>query len=227
MQSDTEAYYGRLGKSRESSRRAADSSRKYDAPERAALWQVYGALHEAEAGHADQARQQAEAALAMAPGRDVRVLAALAFARSGDETRAQKTADGLDREFPLDTLMQHYSLPTVRALIALRRGDGKGALAMLEAASGYEFGCPQSFVNTEPPLYPLYVRGEAYVKTGQPQKAAAEFQKMIRDRPWNYPLFAHARLQLGRAKAMGGDKEGARKDYQDFLALWKDADPDL
>jgi len=172
-------------------------------------------------------RKQAEAALAAAPGRDVRVLVALAFARSGDAVRAQKTADGLDQEFPLDTLMKHYSLPTVRALIALGRGDGKQALVLLEAASAYEFGCPQSFANTEPPLYPLYVRGEAYLKSGQPQQAAAEFQKMIRNRPWNYPLFALARLQLARAEAMSGNKENAGKNYQDFLTLWKDADPDL
>jgi eukaryotic-like serine/threonine-protein kinase len=227
MQSDTEAYYGRLGKSREFSQRAADAARKNDARETSALWQAYGALHEAEAGHSSRARQQALAALAVAPGRDVRVLAALAFARSGDAARALKTADGLDYDFPLDTLMQHYSLPTVRALVALSHGDGKQALHVLDATSGYEFGCPQSFANTEPPLYPLYVRGEAYLKAGQAQQAAAEFQKMIGNRPWNYPLFAHARLQLGRAKAMGGDKDGARKDYQDFLALWKDADSDI
>jgi tetratricopeptide (TPR) repeat protein len=227
MQSDTEAYYGRLRKSVEFSQRAADAARKNDAKETSALWQAYGALHEAEAGHATQARRQAEAALATAPGRDVRVLAALAFGRSGDTVRALKTAAGLDHEFPLDTLMQHYSLPTVRALVALGRGDGKQALELLEAASGYELGCPQSFAVTEPPLYPLYVRGEAYLKSGQALQAAAEFQKMIGNRPWNYPLFAHARLQLARAKAMGGDKESARIGYQDFLALWKDADPDI
>jgi tetratricopeptide (TPR) repeat protein len=211
----------------ESSRRAADAALKYEATERAALWQASGALHEAEVGNAGEARRQAERALVLAPGRDVRVLAALALARAGDAPHAQKLADGLNQEFPLDTLMQHYSLPTVRAMLALARGNGRQALELIEATSGYEFGCPQAFANTEPPLYPLYVRGKAYLMAGQVERATAEFQKMIGSRPWNYPLFALARLQLGRAHAMSGDKESARKDYENFFTLWKDAGSDI
>jgi eukaryotic-like serine/threonine-protein kinase len=226
MQSDTEAYYGRLEKSRELSRRAADAALKNGAVETSAMWRAYGALHQAEAGNVNTARQQAEAALAVARGRDVRVLAALAFARNGDAARAQELADGLNRDFPLDTLMQHYTLPVVHALVAVDRADGKRALELLGPTEGYELASPQSFVNTEPPVYPMYARGEAYLKSGNPQQAAAEFQKMLSN-SWNYPLFAHSHLQLGRAKAMGGDTVGARKEYEEFFALWKDADPDI
>ncbi len=227
MQSDTEAYYGRLAKAREFSQRAVASARRNDAKETAALWQAYGALHDGEFGNAAQARQQAEAALALAPGRDVRVLAALALARAGDTAQARKLADRLNQEFPLDTLMQGYVLPTIRAMLALDRGDGKQALELLEVTSGYELGAPQAFANTVPPLYPIYVRGQAYLQTRQGQQAAAEFQNMIRTLTWNYPLLALARLQLGRAYAMQGDTAKARSAYQDFFALWKDADPDI
>ncbi len=227
MQSDTEAYYGRLAKAREFSRRAAGSARRNDARETAALWQAYGALHEAEFGNAAEARQQAEAALALAPGRDVRVLAALALARAGDMARAQKLADRLNQEFPLDTLMQGYVLPTIRAMLALARGDGKQALEVLRPTSEYELADPQAFMNTEPPLYPIYVRGQAYLKAGKGQQAAAEFQKMIETRWLNYPLGALAHLQLGRAYALQGDTAKARSAYKDFFALWKDAEPDI
>ena len=138
---------------------------------------------------------------------------------------AEKLAEDLNREFPHDTLMQHYSLPVIRAIALLGRGEGEQALDLIEATSGYELGCPQAFANTEPPLYPIYVRGEAYLKSGKGREAAAEFEKMIHNWPWNYPLFALPRLQLGRAEALIGEKEKARKGYQDFLALWKDADP--
>jgi DNA-binding NtrC family response regulator/tetratricopeptide (TPR) repeat protein len=226
MQSDTDAYYGRLEKSGEFSRRAADAALKNGAAETSAMWQAYGALHKAEAGHVNKARRQAEAALGVAPGRDVRVLAALAFARSGGAARAEELADGLNRDFPFDTLMQRYTLPVVRALIAVGQKDGNRALELLAPTAGYEFASPQSFVNTEPPVYPMYARGEAYLAAGNPQQAAAEFQKMLSN-TWNYPLFAHAHLQLGRAKAMSGDTAGGRKEYEEFFALWKGADPDV
>jgi outer membrane protein assembly factor BamD (BamD/ComL family) len=114
----------------------------------------------------------------------------------------------------------------VYALLALNRGDGKEALSLLQATSGYELGDPQAFANTVPPLYPMYVRGQAYLKAGQAQQAA-EYQKMIGAENWNFPLSAVARLQLGRAYAMAGDPAKARSAYQDFFALWKDADPDI
>jgi serine/threonine protein kinase/Flp pilus assembly protein TadD len=227
MRSDVEAYYGRLGKAREFSQQASESARKNGNTETAALWQAYAALRVAELGNAREASRLAEAALVQAPGRDVRVLAALAEARAGNMTMANKLVDGLNQQFPVDTLMQGYVLPTVRAMLALDRGDGKQALKLLEAASEYDLACPQVFLNTEPTFYPIYVRGQAYLKAGQGPAAAAQFQKLASLRWMNYPLAALARLQLGRAYALQGDSAKARTAYQDFLTLWKDADPDV
>jgi tetratricopeptide (TPR) repeat protein len=152
------------------------------------------------------------------------VLAAMALARAGNTTEATKLAENLNQEFPLDTVMQSNVLPTIRAMLALSRGQGKQALKLLAATSGYEFAVPQAFMNTQPAFYPIYVRGQAYLKAGQGQQAVAEFQKMI---GMTYPLGALARLQLGRAYAMSGDKAKALAAYKDFLAVWKDADPDI
>jgi eukaryotic-like serine/threonine-protein kinase len=227
MQSDCEAYYGHLSKARDASRRAEDSARKNGANETAAFWRAYGAVHEAEAGNVEEARRQAESALVMAPGRDVRVLAALALARSGESERAQRLAESLNLEYPLDTLMQHYTLPTIRATVALNKGDAKQALEILETASGYEVTVPQVFANTEPVPYPMYIRGLAYLKAGQAAKAADEFQTMIRLYNWQYSIEAQAHLQIGRAYAMQGDTARAKAAYRDFFTLWKDADPDI
>jgi len=227
IQSDAEAYYGRLAKARDSSRRAEDSARKNGAKETAAFWRAYGALHDAEVGNVAEARRQAESALLMAPGRDVPVLAALALARSGESDHAQRLADSLTSEFPLDTLMQHYTLPTIRATLALNKGDAKQALEVLQTASGYEVTVPQVFANTSPVPYPMYVRGLAYLKAGQAAKAADEFETMTRLYNWQYPIEAQTHLQLGRAYAAQGDTTKAKTAYQDFLTLWKDADPDI
>ena len=227
MQSDTEAFHGQLAKADESSRRAVESARKYDARETAALWLAYAALHHAEVENMAKARQQAAAALALMPGRDVRVLAALALAQGADLARARKLADDLDSGFPSDTMMQHYVLPTVRALLLLGQGDGAGALAALEPTVGYELGDPPAFLNTVPPLFPVYVRGQAYLKTGQAQQAADEFQKLLKIMTWNCPLTALTHLQLARVYAVQNDARKARSEYGTFLALWKDADREI
>jgi CheY-like chemotaxis protein len=153
--------------------------------------------------------------------------AALALARAGDVGQSQKLAGTLNHEFPLDTLMQNYVLPTVRAMAALDRDNGERALESLQPGAGYELGCPQAFANTSPPLYPIYVRGCAYLKAGQAQQAVSEFQRLISMFTWGHPLASLAHLQLARAEAISGDKESARKAYQNFLALWKNADPDV
>ena len=227
MQSDTEVHYGRLSRAREFSRKAENSAMKNGAKETAAFWRAYGALHESEVGNVTEARRQAESALALVPGRDVRVLAAIALARSGESSHAQRLAQELDAEFPLDTLMQHFTLPTIRATFALNKGDAKQALEILQAASGYEVGVPQVFVNTAPVPYPMYVRGLAYLRAGQAAKAADEFETMIRVYNWQYSIEPQARLQLARAYAMQGDTAKAKAAYQDFLTLWKDADSDV
>jgi Flp pilus assembly protein TadD len=112
-------------------------------------------------------------------------------------------------------------------MLALNQGHGEQALRVLAANSGYELAVPQAFVNTEPPLYPIYLRGLKYLRNGQGQQALAEFQEMASFRWMSYPLGALARLQLGPAYAMSGDRAKARSAYQDFFTLWKRRDPDI
>jgi serine/threonine protein kinase/Flp pilus assembly protein TadD len=226
MRSDVDAYYGRIGKARESSKRASESARDNGAKETAALWQAYAALHEAEFGYAREALQEADAALSVAPGRDVRVLAGMALARAGYTSEANKLADGLSQEFPLDTTVQVYVLPSIRAMLAINRNEGKQALKVLEATSGYEFACPAAFLYTQPPMYPTYLRGQAYLKAGEGQLAVVEFQKVAAFH-YSYPLESLAHLQLGRAYVTSGETNQGKAAYQDFLNLWKDADPDI
>jgi len=227
MRSDAEAYHGRLGRAREFSQRAEESARKNGAKETAALWQAYAALHEAEVGSTVEASRQAKAALSVAPGRDARVLAAMALARAGNTNEVTKLVDALNQESPLDTVMQSNVLPTIRAMLALSQGRGEQALKLLTATSGYELAVPQVFLNTQPAMYPIYVRGQAYLRAGQGQLAVAEFQKMVAFRLMSYPLGALSRLQLGRAYVLRGDTANAKAAYQDFFTLWKDADPDI
>jgi tetratricopeptide (TPR) repeat protein len=223
-QSDTEAYYGRFAKAREFSQRAIASAKHSDAPESAAAWRANEAIREVEIGNPSGARKETGEALALSSGRDVEVVAALTLARAGEAAQAGKLATKLNHEFPLDTMMQNYSLPTIQAAIDLEKNNARGAIQILQVATPYELGSP-SFGN----LYPVYVRGLAYLKLGQGQRATAEFQRMLGHRGivGNFVLGALAHLQLGRAQAMMGDKEAARNSYQNFFALWKDADPDI
>jgi eukaryotic-like serine/threonine-protein kinase len=228
IQGDTEAYYGRLAKARDYSQRAVEAAKRNNAKETAALWRANEALREAEFGNAARARQGATDALALSAGRDVELLTALTLARAGDAGQSEKLAEKLNREYPLDTTIQGYWLPTVRAALQLDRGNSQRAIEVLQRASSYESAEPLPFQYFGS-IYPAYVRGETYQKAGQNQQAAAEFQKFLDHRSivLNFPLGALAQLQLGRAKAMSGDKESARKTYQDFFALWKDADSDI
>jgi tetratricopeptide (TPR) repeat protein len=214
-QSDTEAYHGRLQKSRQLSAQAVESAKRSGTPETAALWQ------------ANEARRAAAAALALAPGRDVRVLAALALARAGDAAEAQRLLDRLNSEFPLNTLLQNYWLPAIAAEIDLSRDKPESAVKLLQAAIPYELGEPPPFqVGT---LFPAYVRGQAYLRAKNGDAAAAEFQKILNHRGIivNFPLASLAHLGVARAYGLRGDNMKSRAAYQDFLALWKDADPDI
>jgi tetratricopeptide (TPR) repeat protein len=226
-QSDTEAYFGRLAKAREFSQRAVESARRADAKETAALWQANAALREAEFGNLSFARQDAMTALAMVPGSDVRSVAALALARAGDTANVQKLTDGLNEEFPQNTIVQGYWLPAIRAAIELNKKNAAGTVELLKAAGPYELSLCEPFWFGM--MYPVYLRGQAYLLAAQGKEAVAEFQKMIDHRGLvlNYPLGALARLGLARAYALQGDSAKARTAYQDFLTLWKDADPDV
>jgi len=226
-ESDTEAFSGRLGKAREFTRRAVESARQNQQKETAAGWQVNEALREAEVGNLDQSRKDAAAALAMASNRDVQVFAALALARAGDAAQAQKMADSLAKEFPLDTGVNGYWLPVIRASIAIDRHEPAKVIELLQPASAIELGLiSPSYMGS---LYPVYVRGQMYLLMHQSKEAAAEFQKFLDRRGvvMNFPLGALAHLGLARAYVLSGATAKARTKYQDFLALWKDADPDI
>jgi eukaryotic-like serine/threonine-protein kinase len=226
-QSDTDAYYGRLTKARDFTRRAVDSAIRADSKETAALWQVNAALREAELGSAAAAKQGVTAALAQAPGRDVKVLGALALARVGDTARAKAMIEELEKSNPTNTVLKLYWLPTLKAAIELNGGNSAQALESLEAAAPYELGEPPP--TQEGTLYPAYLRGQAYLLARQGQAAATEFQKFLDHRGIvvNFPLGALAHLGLARAYALSGDTAKAKTAYQDFFALWKDADPDI
>lgn len=225
-QSDTEAYFGRLAKAQGFSQRALDSAVRADAKETAALWQVNNALREAEFGNARSAGQSALAALSLAPGRDVRSVAALALARAGETAKAQKLAEALDKDFPQDTIVQGYWLPSIRAADEIANKKSAKAVEVLQSAAPYELAQTQPFQVGM--LYPIYLRGQAYLAARQGKEAGAEFQKIIDHRGIvvNFPLAALAHVGLARADVLQGNNAAARSAYQDFLTLWKDADPD-
>ncbi len=230
-QADTEAWHGKLKNARELTRRAMDSARHNDAKEAAATYQAAAALREVESGNRTQARAEADAAVKLAPNRDVQAMAALALARAGDTAGAEKLATELDKTFPLDTLVQRYWLPTIRAAVALQRRDPNRAVELLKMASAIDLGQPTQ-ANVD--LCPVYLRGEAYLMLHDGNAAAAEFQKFIDHRGVvvNFQWGALARLGLARAYALDAAKDPAARDkartaYQNFLTLWKDADPDI
>ena len=185
------------------------------------------ALREAEFGNWLVARRKAAAALALASTRDVQTLAALILAQSGDTVQARKMSDDLARRYPLDTLINGYWLPSIRAAIEVDRNNPAEAIHLLQGAASYELGAVTA--DWAAPLHPAYVRGESYLRLHRGKEAAAEYQKFVDH--WgavrNFPLGALARLGLARAYAMQGDSAKARIAYQDFLTLWKNADPDI
>ena len=226
IQSDTEAYYGRMTKARDFSRRAVDSALRSDSKETAALWQVNAALREAELGNAAVAKQGVSAALAILPGRDVKAISALTLARAGDTSRAKVLVKELEKSYPSNTLLKLYWLPTINGMIDVSEGKASQAKLDLEPALPYETGQAGMGINY---LYPAYVRGQGYLAARNGAAAAAEFQKLLDGRGivGNFVTGALAHLQIGRAYAMAGDRMKAKTAYQDFFQLWKDADPDI
>jgi serine/threonine protein kinase/predicted Zn-dependent protease len=229
IQSDTAAYAGHFHNARELSRQAAVSASRNDKKETGAEWLLNAALREAEIGNPQQARAQTSSAMSLFSSRDVRVLAALALARSGDAARAQNMTDELSGSAPANTLLNCYWLPTIRASTELTRHHPDNALRALQAASSCELGEPNPQVQIGGTLYPGYVRGQADLENGDAQQAVAEFQKLIDHRGvvQNFVLGALVHLQLGRAYLATGDTAKASVQYQEFLTLWKDADPDI
>jgi len=227
LQADTDAFHGQLSTARDFALRAAESAKRAGAPETGAIWTISQALREAELGDPAAARQSAAKAIALSPGRDVELLAAIVYARVGDTSAAQKVMDRLNRDSPVDTIIQGYWLPSIRAASELSHGNAPRALELLEPATVYDLAAPFQFqVST---CYPAFLRGQAYLKANNPAQAIPQFQKIL-DHPgavinfYTYPL---SQLGIARAYAMSGDTAKARAAYADVFSLWKDADPAL
>jgi serine/threonine protein kinase/tetratricopeptide (TPR) repeat protein len=227
-EADTAAYFGRLAKAREFSRRAVASAERAEEKETAAGYEAEAALREALFGNVVEGRQRAAAALALSSGRDVQYGAALALGFARDARRAQELADDLGKRFPEDTLVQFNYLPTIHAQLALTRNNSSKAVEDLQTATPYDLAVPVNGPFT-PALYPVHVRGEAYLAAHRSGEAAAEFQKLFDQRGLviNEPIGPLAHLGLARAYALQGDTAKARSAFQDFFSLWKDADPDI
>jgi eukaryotic-like serine/threonine-protein kinase len=224
------ASSGQLQQARMLSGRAAGLAKQATQPERAAIYEAGAATWEAFFGNAPVARQSAMAALELSKGRDIEYGAAFALALSGDSSRSQALANDLEGRFGEDTSVRFSYLPTLHALFALNRGEPSNAIQLLQIADPHDLAVPaSSFFGFFGALYPAYVRGMAYVALHRGAEAATEFQKILDHRGIviGDPVGAVAHLQLGRAFALSGDTIKARSAYNDFLALWKDADPDI
>jgi len=220
-ESDTAAYSGHLSEANGLTKSAIQSSERAQLEQNVASYQAKAMLREVLFGNAARVGQP-RGALKVSTDRDTLAYSALAFALSGSRSQAHRLIDDLAKRFPEDTIARFYYLPMIRSAIAL--GDGKDSEAIddLQATTPYEFAPGQQ-------LYAVYLRGMAYLAAHQGPQAAAEFQKIL-DHPGivvNEPIGALAHLQIGRADLLAGDMPKAKAAYRDFLALWKDADPDV
>ena len=227
QQADTEAFHGRLSAARGLSTRAIDSARRASNPEAAAFWAVSQALRDAELGDSRAARAAIATANSISSGRDVQLLSGLVYARLGDAGAAQKIADRINHDFPDDTIIQSYWLPSINAAVTLARGNPGKAIELLEPAVPYDLGSPLQFQLST--AYPAFLRGQAYLAAGNPAQAIPQFQKIV-DNPGavlNFVTFPLSQLGLARAYAASGDATKARSAYGALFTLWKDADPSI
>ena len=222
LEGATESYHGHFDKARELMQGASGEYEGIGKKESAATLMALQAWWEGEAGESAAARKDAAAALNINPAFIVKAVSALAFARAGDPARAETLAGEMAKERPSDTMSNVYQLPTIRAAVELDRNNPSKAIEILQPVIPYDLAGGRGMVS-------VYERGQAYLLLHRGSEAAAEFQKLL-DHPgvtMNNVLGALAHLQLGRAYAIAGDASKARAAYQDFFALWKDADPDI
>jgi len=228
-QSDTEAYFGRLQKAREYTRRAVESAKKAELPESAAVWEVEAAMREAMFGYPEEAGKHVESALQLAPeSKDVRALASLVFARLGEDSKAQKILDDLRALYVSNMVIQKAWLPVVQAEMKLRKKQYADAINSLEGVTPYEKGQLTGNLS-DSCMIPAFLRGEAQLGAGNARQALAEFQKFSTDAGivgscWSAPL---AKLGMARAEAMSGSTSRAKEAYAKFLEQWKSADPEI
>jgi tetratricopeptide (TPR) repeat protein len=224
------ARSGRMQQARIMWERAVALAQQDGDRETAAIYKSAESVCEAQFGNAAEAKRDAAAALELAKGRDVEYSAAFALELSGESSASQRLAVDLEKRFPEDTPVQFEYLPTLRALSALTHRAPSDAVEYLERARPYDLALPgTAFFAKFGGLYPAYIRGESYLAAGRGQEAAVEFQKVLNHRGIVSadPIGALAHLQLGRAYVASGDMAKAKNAYQDFLALWKDADEDI
>jgi eukaryotic-like serine/threonine-protein kinase len=229
LEADTAAYYGRLKDARDLSRRAMDSAQRAGKKDPPVMYLTTSGLREAWFGNTNEARSNVTSALKSSSNRDVLYFAALALAYSKEDARVKELAGDLNKRFPEDTIVQFNYLPTLRARLALNKGNAAEAIENLRVAEPYELGVSTDCQFNWSAMYPVFVRGEAYLAGRQGNQAATEFQKILNHRGLvvNQPIVPLARLGLARAYAVQGETVRAKTAYQDFLALWKDADPDI
>jgi eukaryotic-like serine/threonine-protein kinase len=228
LEAETAAHSGHLEIARTLCSRAALSAQNAGNKETAARYEVLSALRSSLAGQRTQTRERVANALKLSNGRDVQAAAALALAFVGETERSQKLTNDLAKRFPDDTVVQFNYLPTIRGQVALNNASPEGAIAATEPAALYELG-DQGVISVAQGMYPIYVRGEAYIAAGEGNKAVIEFTKLL-----NHPgviqnrmIGSIAQLGLARAHKFAGNNERARASYLQFLTLWKDADPDI
>jgi tetratricopeptide (TPR) repeat protein len=225
QRASTEAYHGHYSNYRYLSARARELAINENTLYQGSWITSRAALTEAEAGNVAQAVQLAEKGVNGTQYRAIQLILALAFARVGRTTRAHELADSINKAAPVDTLVQNYFLPAIRAAIQLHAENPAEAIKLLERTKQYDFAYPDSFRD----LYPAYIRGLAYLQIGEGSLARIEFEKLL-DHPGfvgTNVIGALSHLQLARALKLSGDAAAARKSYEDFLSLWKNADPDI
>jgi tetratricopeptide (TPR) repeat protein len=221
-QAKTSAFAGQLNKARELSSRAIDLANRGNLKEVAGQFTTHAALREAAAGKCQQASGEATKALALARTNTTIIESALVLALCGDTNQAMTLINEQYKRFPKDTWVNMVWLPTIKAIVELRRNNPAAAIQLLQLSQSYETGYVAAY-------WPMYIRGMAYLKSNNGSQAATEFQKIINTGGvnMNTNIYALAHLGLARAMAISADKMQSRKAYEDFFRLWKDADTDI
>jgi serine/threonine protein kinase/tetratricopeptide (TPR) repeat protein len=226
LESETAVYNGKLGQSRELQRSAADAARRVEEKETASEYLGHASVREALVGKMDWARQEARSAMTLTSSKQGNAYSAIALALAGDAAQAARMSAELQKRFPADTIVLSDYMPMIRAATLLHKGEGAAAVDALSVAEPYELGHTNTTFTFA--LYPVYLRGMAYLAAKQGERAATEFQRILdhRGAVGNEPIGALAHLGLGRAYALSGDRVKAKAAYHEFLDLWKNADPD-